>query len=176
MIQLCNIYFSVAHHQTQLVAQLCQVFLHPQLQVPAMELVLAFLLHHHRHQHHFHPNILLDSPLLAYFPGMFHLMSLTITYMVILFFLCLELIEKFIFESYFSYPALFPKFHGAMGGHHGHPGGLLGAAAAAAAMSAAGSMPMGRPHGLGAGAPPVPPLDDDDVKGTIDKMMTSHIF
>ena len=62
-----------------------------------------------------------------------------------------------------------------MGGHHGHPGGLLGAAAAAAAMSAAGSMPMGRPHGLGAGAPPVPPLDDDDVKGTIDTMMTSHI-
>ena len=39
----------------------------------------------------------------------------------------------------------------------------------------AGSMPMGRPHGLGAGAPPVPPLDDDDVKGTIDTMMTSHI-
>ena len=70
---------------------------------------------------------------------------------------------------------MFPKFHGAMGGHHGHPGGLLGAAAAAAAMSAAGSMPMGRPHGLGAGAPPVPPLDDDDVKGTIDTMMTSHI-
>ena len=61
-----------------------------------------------------------------------------------------------------------------MGGPHGHPGGLLGAAAAAAAMSAAGSMPMGRPHGLGAGAPPVPPLDDDDVKGTIDTMMTSH--
>lgn len=63
-----------------------------------------------------------------------------------------------------SYPALFPKFHGAMGGPHGHPGGLLGAAAAAAAMSAAGSIPMGRPHGLGGGGVPVPPLDDDDVK------------
>ena len=68
---------------------------------------------------------------------------------------------------FFSYPALFPKFHGAMGGPHGHPGGLLGAAAAAAAMSAAGSVPhMGRPHGYGAGGPPVPPLDDDDVKGS----------
>ena len=76
---------------------------------------------------------------------------------------------------YYSYPALFPKFHGAMGGPHGHPGGLLGAAAAAAAMSAAGSIPMGRPHGLGGGGPPVPPLDDDDVKG-MDSMMTSHNF
>ena len=74
----------------------------------------------------------------------------------------------------YSYPALFPKFHGAMGGPHGHPGGLLGAAAQmSAAMSAAGHQPMGRHPGLGAGGPPVPPLDDDDVKG-IDSMMTSH--
>ena len=74
--------------------------------------------------------------------------------------------------SFFSYPALFPKFHGAMGGPHGHPGGLLGAAAAAAAMHAQGSIPMGRHHGLG-GGPPVPSLEDDDVKGS-DSMMTSH--
>ena len=53
-----------------------------------------------------------------------------------------------------------------MGGPHGHPGGLLGAAAAAAAMSAAGAGPMGRSHCLGGIGPQVPPLEDDDVKGT----------
>ena len=73
----------------------------------------------------------------------------------------------------YSYPALFPKFHGAMGGPHGHPGGLLGAAAAAAAMSAVGAGPMGRHHSLGGPGPPVPPLEDDDVKG-MGSMMTSH--
>ena len=39
-------------------------------------------------------------------------------------------------------------------------------------MSAAGAGPMGRPHGLGGpGCPPVPPLEDDDVKGMIMMML-----